>query len=72
MKPQVTSPADLGVADGDLAPRIQMIRQFVPTVQGNCEFIEGSSPAEQAENLIARLSQATDKLVEAEIAITDP
>ncbi|MDP6981276.1 MAG: electron transfer flavoprotein subunit beta/FixA family protein [Myxococcota bacterium] len=57
VKPQVTSPADLGVADGDLAPRIQMIRQFVPTVQGNCEFIDGGSPAEQADKLIARLRE---------------
>ncbi len=57
VKPQVTSPADLGVAEGDLAPRIQMIRQFVPTVQGNCEFIDGGSAAELADKLIARLRE---------------
>jgi len=55
VKPQVVDPADLGV--GDLTPRIQMVKQFVPTVQGNCEFIEGASAAEQADKLIARLRE---------------
>ncbi len=57
VKPQIVSPADLGLGDADLAPRIQMVKQFVPTVQGNCEFIEGATPAEQADNLLARLRE---------------
>ena len=55
VKPQVVSPADLGV--GDLTPRIQMIKQFVPTVQGNCEMIDGATPAEKADKLVARLRE---------------
>lgn len=57
VKPTIVSPADLGVSDEALAPRIQLVRQFVPTVQGNCEFIEGASPAEQADKFVARLRE---------------
>ena len=56
MKPAVVAPADLGLAAADLAPRLTLLRQFVPTVQGHCEFISGT-PAEQAERLIARLRE---------------
>jgi electron transfer flavoprotein beta subunit len=49
------SPAELGVADTALAPRVRLVRQFVPTVKGACEMIEGATPAEAASNLIARL-----------------
>ncbi len=57
VKPEVVSPADLAVADADLAQRAVMIKQFVPTIQGNCEFIEGGSAAELADRLIARLRE---------------
>jgi len=30
---------------------------FVPAVQGNCEFINGTSPAESARTLISRLRE---------------
>ena len=56
MKPAVVAPSDLGLGTGDLAPRVTLTRQFVPTVQGHCEFIPGT-PAEQAERLIARLRE---------------
>jgi hypothetical protein len=46
---------------GELVRKFPMIsnlvKQFVPTVQGNCEFIEGETPAQVADNLIAKLRQ---------------
>lgn len=57
LKPEQPSPADLGVAEADLVPRAKLVKQYVPTIQGNCEFIEGDSPAEQADKLIARLRE---------------
>jgi len=55
VKPEVVRAEDLGLAEADLACRAVAIKQFVPSVQGNCEFIEGNTPAELADNLIARL-----------------
>ena len=55
VKPNVVSIADLGLTDADIAQRTQLKQQYVPQVQGNCEMIQGGSPAELAENLIARL-----------------
>lgn len=55
VKPSVLSPADLGLGDDALAPRVRFARQFVPTVQGNCEFISEDTPAATADRLIAQL-----------------
>lgn len=55
MKPTVMSPADLGVPPDDLQPRVKLVRQFVPTVQGQCEVLSAPTPAELANQLIARL-----------------
>ena len=55
MKPNVVSIADLGLTDADTAQRAQLKQQYVPQIQGNCEMIEGGSPAELADNLMARL-----------------
>jgi electron transfer flavoprotein beta subunit len=57
MKPEVAEPAALGLSDQDLQPRVQARRQFVPTVQGNCEFLAGETAAELADALVARLRQ---------------
>ncbi|MFT5444023.1 MAG: electron transfer flavoprotein beta subunit, partial [Myxococcota bacterium] len=57
VKPEVITPADLGLTDADLAQRAKLVKQFVPTVQGNCEMIDGASPAEQADKLVARLRE---------------
>ena len=54
VKPTVVSPADLGLGEAELQPRVMMTRQFVPEVQGNCEFLEGE-PAQVADQLIDRL-----------------
>lgn len=57
MKPTQLSPADLGLGAEALAPRATIERQFVPTVQGDCEWIQGESPGELARSLVARLRQ---------------
>ncbi len=56
-KKKITSvtATELGVAAETLVPRVRLVKQFVPTVKGACEVIEGASPAEAAANLIARL-----------------
>ena len=56
-KPTIVSVEDLGLAPEDLKPRVTFTRQFVPTIQGNCEFISGETAAEKADALIARLRQ---------------
>jgi electron transfer flavoprotein beta subunit len=53
----VVIPEDLGLAADDLAQRVKLEKLFVPSVQGNCEFINGASPAESARTLIARLRE---------------
>ena len=55
IKPAIVPLADLGLSDDDTAVRVAFTKQFVPTVQGNCEFISGDSPAALADGLIARL-----------------
>ncbi|MBW2235715.1 MAG: electron transfer flavoprotein subunit beta/FixA family protein [Deltaproteobacteria bacterium] len=57
MKPEVAEPTGLGLSDQDLQPRVLARRQFVPTVQGNCEFLAGETAAELADALVARLRQ---------------
>lgn len=57
MKPEVVSVDDLPIDPEKLAPRMVLTRQFVPTVQGNCEFISGETPAETAKRLIERLRE---------------
>lgn len=49
------SPADLGFDEAGLAPALTMVRQFVPQLSGDCEFIEGAGAAELARTLVARL-----------------
>ena len=49
--------SDLGVGAEELAPRVQLVRQFVPEIQGNCEMVAGDTPADQAANLIAALRE---------------
>jgi electron transfer flavoprotein beta subunit len=55
MTPKVVTPAELGLTDDDLRPSVVLTKQFVPSVQGNCEFIEGESAAAQAHALVERL-----------------
>jgi electron transfer flavoprotein beta subunit len=57
MAPTVVTPAGLGLTEDATAPRVTLEKLFVPSVQGNCEFINGTSPAESARTLIARLRE---------------
>jgi electron transfer flavoprotein beta subunit len=57
MKPTVVSAQELGLSAEELAPRATLTRQFVPTVQGHCEFITGETPGELADHLMERLRQ---------------
>jgi electron transfer flavoprotein beta subunit len=55
MKPKVVTTEELGLNADDLKPRVTLTRQFVSTVQGHCEMLEGSSPEELAGTLVGRL-----------------
>ncbi len=55
VKPTVVSADDLALDPEDLEPRVVTMRQFVPVVEGDCEFITGDEPAEIADRLIGRL-----------------
>ncbi len=57
MKPTVVKIEDLSLPAEALQPRVTLTRQFVPSVQGNCEFIEGEQPADVAARLIERLRE---------------
>lgn len=45
----------LGLEADALTRRVVAARQFVPEVHGDCEFIEGDSPADRADKLVQRL-----------------
>jgi electron transfer flavoprotein beta subunit len=62
VKPRVVTPEDLSLGADALVPRVELTQQFVPTVQGNCEFISGDTPAELADRLVARLRE--DKVLQ--------
>jgi len=55
MKPTIVSIDELSLPPEEREPRVTMTRQFVPTVQGNCEFLSGETPAELADRLIENL-----------------
>jgi electron transfer flavoprotein beta subunit len=57
VKPTVVAVADLGLSAEESATRVAFTKQFVPTIEGHCEFISGDSPAELADRLIARLRE---------------
>jgi electron transfer flavoprotein beta subunit len=53
--PTQVTPESLSVSPQQLAPRVAMTKQYVSSVQGNCQFIDAASPAEQAAQLLAKL-----------------
>ena len=57
MAPTVITPEGLGLGADDLAPKVLLEKLFVPSVQGNCEFINGASPSESAKTLVAKLRE---------------
>lgn len=54
MSPAAVSLTDLGLAAADLAPSVEVVRQELPVVSGNCEFLQGTA-AETARGLMQRL-----------------
>lgn len=57
VQPEVVNEADLNMAAEHSSTRVQVVKQFVPDVQENCELIEGATPAELADRLIERLRE---------------
>ncbi len=57
MRPTAFPLEALSLNAEDLAPRVKLVRQFVPVVQGRCERIEAGTPAEAADRLVARLRE---------------
>jgi electron transfer flavoprotein beta subunit len=57
MQPAVVTPAGLGLSVGELAPRVTLERLFMPSLQGNCQFINGAGPAESARKLVELLRE---------------
>ena len=53
-KPTVIAANDLGLSADELTAKVVLSKQFVPQVQGSCEFLEGS-PAEVAQTLMDKL-----------------
>ena len=45
----------LSLGPDDRAPRVTLVRQFVPVVKGDCEFITGDSAVALARGLVDRL-----------------
>jgi electron transfer flavoprotein beta subunit len=57
----VWTAADLGLSPdqaGKNGSRLNLERLYIPTVQSQCEFIEGDSPEEMAVNLARKLREA--------------
>lgn len=55
LNPEQASLDSLGLSAADVTPLVAMTRQYVSSVQGNCQFIDGASPAEQASSLVGKL-----------------
>lgn len=53
-KPANINVTDLGLSEQELTPGTVLVKQFVPEVQGNCEFLEGS-PQQVARQLVEKL-----------------
>ncbi len=57
MSAEIVAIDSLGIDAAALTPSITLQRQFVPQIQGNCEFLSGS-PAEIAKALMERIRAA--------------
>ena len=55
LNPNQVTLEDLSLSAADVARIVKMTRQYVSSVQGNCEFVEGATPDEQANALIGKL-----------------
>ena len=57
VKPKQISAEELPQGGDGAGSRMTVVRQFVETVTGNCEFLEGGSPAAVATELVKRLRE---------------
>ncbi len=57
LQPEQVTPQSLALDAGAVAPLARMTRQYVSSVQGACELIEGASADEKAAALVAKLRQ---------------
>jgi electron transfer flavoprotein beta subunit len=57
MTPTVMSAQELGVVEEKAGPRVVLERLLVPSIQGDCEFINGATPADSARALMTRLRE---------------
>lgn len=57
MNPVELDTAALGLTAGQLQPAVVLLRQYVPKVQGNCQFLTGS-PADIARQLLEKIRAA--------------
>ncbi len=55
MQPKQVSLEELSLRADDVRPQVKLVRQFVPTVQGHCDFITADTAAAMADRLVARL-----------------
>jgi electron transfer flavoprotein beta subunit len=55
MQPVNVTASDLGVSTDELQPRVLLEKLFVPAIQGKCEFLNGTSPADTARTLVSLL-----------------
>lgn len=62
LQPKLVPIDDLSVRPEELQPRVKLVRQFVPRVEGRCEIVSGATAAEVADRLIGRLR--TDGIIE--------
>jgi len=53
--PTVVEESELGIPSDEISRKVVLTTQYVPEVEGDCEFIDGGSPAEIAGKLVARL-----------------
>ena len=57
IQPTQVAIGDLGVVADGLRPRVEMVKQFVPTVRGECEFLSGAGAADLAQQIVAKLRE---------------
>ena len=56
-QPQISTMADLGISDDQIAPRMELEVLEIPQQQGTAEMIDGEDDAEKGRNLAMRLRQ---------------
>ncbi|PKB66575.1 MAG: hypothetical protein BZY82_05365 [SAR202 cluster bacterium Io17-Chloro-G3] len=49
---------DIGLSEGDLAPKLNMVDLFIPEKQSQCEIIEGEDEADAGRKLALKLREA--------------